>query len=217
MSGTSRERSVLVSAVPHTLACCALLLACAGGPPRYETSLERPEAPRRPPGVSVERRFATPTSSDEDPRIVVVTPPLEVEEAKRAVDAFLSAVQRKDARALEPLLEPGATQQLTSGRELRSAREFWQRRLARLDYGALPEGPLFRAREIQVRREEDTSPPLAGESAGRGPAGPLTLTVPLLVTHAGGTRLFGPSLTFVFTEVEGRLLIARILEDFQLL
>lgn len=209
----------------HAAACVALAIAgvpigCSKTPPRFPTTTERGTVARRPPGVPIERPFAPSTSASHDVRTRVLTPPLDVREAQRLVASFFRAVRTEDFRALEPLLTADAAQQSSAGRELRGAREYWQRRLARLDYGALPEGTLFREQDIEIRREDDeaSGPPRGDGASGGVPGqGELVLGVPVLITHAGAARLFGPRLTFVFVEQEGHLLITRILEDFQLL
>src|SRR5690554_7189693 len=48
-------------------------------------------------------------------RTRVLAPPLDASQALELVEAFLRAVQREDATALDALLSPGAVQQLTSG------------------------------------------------------------------------------------------------------
>jgi hypothetical protein len=181
---------------------------------------EPPARERRPPGVPLERSFAPTSAASHDERTRVLTPPLDVGQARGLVEAFFEAVRSENLRALEDLLAADATQQSNAGRELRGAREYWERRLARLDYEALPEGALFREQDIEIRRAEDDAPadrPASDAEGASSGGAELALGVPLLITHAGTTRLFGPRLTFVFVERAGRLQIARILEDFQVL
>lgn len=200
---------------------CALgPLGCASSPPDYPTRLEPPGGPRRAPGVSIEPRFAAPTPASHDERKRVLAPPLDASQALELVEAFLRAVQREDATALDALLSPGAVQQLTSGRDFRSAREYWRRRLTRLNYDALPATSLFRPGDVQIRRADD-APSFVGSASDSGyrprAEGEIALTVRPSTTHAGNVRLFGPELTFVIVDDGERLVIARILEDFQLL
>lgn len=202
------------------LACLAGWVGCAAAPPDYGTRLEPATAPRRPPGVALERPFAPPTLASHDERTDVLLPPLDVSQARSLLNAFLVAVLAEDAETLEALLAPGAVQQLSSGRDFRSARDYWRRRLARLDYDALAVTSLYRPQDVQVRRTDDATSFLApADDERHRPRHPreLALTVRPLTTHAGNTRLFGPELTFVIVDDGDGLVIARILEDFQLL
>jgi len=103
---------------------------------------------------------------------------------------------------------------------LASARKYWRRRLTRLNYDALPATSLFRPGDVQIRRADD-APSFVGSASDNGyrprAEGEIALTVRPSTTHAGNVRLFGPELTFVIVDDGERLVIARILEDFQLL
>ncbi len=195
-------------------------LGCASSPPDYPTRLEPPGETRRAPGVSLEPRFATPTLRSHDERTQMLSPPLDSSHALELVETFLRAVQRGDATTLDALLSPGAVQQLMSGRDFRNAREYWRRRLTRLNYGALPLTPLFRPGDVQIRRASDR-PSFLGSASDGGyhprEEGEIALTVRPSATHADNVRLFGQELTFVIVEDGEQLVIARILEDFQLL
>lgn len=189
--------------------------ACTAGPPDYPTLVDPPAAPRRPPGVALERRFVPPDLETRDPRTVVLVPPLDPADARRLVDAFFSAVRAEDIPSLDLLFAQGAVQQHASGRELRNAREYWRRRFARLDYEGLTE-PVYRTEDVRIRRPEDGGEDPDGRL--RPPAtGELMLTLQPLTTHLQNLRVFGPELTFFVAEEDGRLVIARISEDFQLL
>lgn len=194
-----------------------MVVGCSAGPPDFPTSVRPPSSLRRPPGVALERRFVSPTPDTRDERTTVLVPPLDVTEARRLIDAFFAAVQAEDSRSLDRLFARGAVQQLSSGRELRSARDYWQRRFARLDYRSLTP-PLYRDDEVRVRRAEDAGEEFTPDEPGHPlRSGELSLTLQPLATHLQNVRVFGPELTFLVVEEEGRLVIARILEDFQLL
>lgn len=194
-----------------------MVAGCTAGPPDFPTSVQPPSAPRRPPGVALERPFVPPKSDTQDERTTVLVPPLDVMEARRLIDAFFAAVQTEDSRSLDRLFARGAVQQLPSGRELRSARDYWQRRFARLDYQALTP-PIYRGHEVRVQRAEDARQGLATDEPNHPlKSDELSLTLQPLTTHLQNVRVFGPELTFLVVEEEGRLVIARILEDFQLL
>lgn len=186
-----------------------LATACASTP-RFATLARPPAEPRRAPGVALDLRFAAPTATE--PRALVLTPPVDAREARRTVELFLDAVVREDVTAVTRLLAPGAVQQLGTNGETRSAADYWQRRLARLDYGAVRGEALYRPEHVRVVRAN-----------GEGAPGPklepreLAITLPLVTTHAGKVRLFGPELTFVVSETEGGPTLSRIIEDFQVL
>jgi hypothetical protein len=196
--------------------CAALLVvgttAC-GGAPRYPTSTKLLEVPRRAPGVSIDPQFAAPTATGEEPRTLVLTPPVDSRAARRTVEQFLEAVVNEDPTTLSRLLAPGALQQVGVGGEVRSAGDYWQKRLARFDYAALRGEPLFRPEEVRLVRA-DAEPGLHGL---RLEPRQVALSIPVITTHAGKMRLFGPSLTFVVTENGEQLTVTRIIEDFQLL
>lgn len=192
---------------------------CASGPPRYPTSLQPPTAPRRPPGVSLDRPFATPTVQTHDERLTVLVPPLDPVLGRQVVAAFFASVQAQDTQALgKTLAQHAVQQQMGGGKGYRDARDYWQRRFARLDYRALSNVSLYRPEDVDIRHTAK-SPlpfPVGEEEPWSSPGGALVLTVPLLTTHVGNTRLFGPFLSFTLVEENDQLVIARIAEEFQL-
>jgi hypothetical protein len=171
------------------------------------------DEPRRAPGISLDPQFAEPTTVEDEPRTLVLTPPVDSREAKQVLSRFLEAVVNEDITTLTRLLAPGALQQLGSGGEVRAAGDYWQKRLARLDYAPLRGEPLFRPEEVRLVRAES----LPGPGGLRLEPRQIALTMPVLTTHSGKVRLFGPELTFVISENGDRLTLARIIEDFQLL
>jgi hypothetical protein len=130
------------------------------------------------------------------------------------VSAFLDAVVNEDVGAVTKLFAPGAQQQLGDSGETRAAADYWQRRLARLDYGALRGEALFRPSEARLIRPEQAS---ATTAALRLAPRQVALQVPFVTTHVGPARVFGPELTFVLQEDGDALTLARIVEDFQFL
>ncbi len=142
----------------------------------------------------------------------MLTPPVDSREARRTVEQFLEAVVSEDVTTLTRLLAPGAVQQLGAGGEVRSAGDYWQKRLARLDYSTLRGEALFRPEAVRLLRAESPGP-----TGVRLEPRQVALTMPVVTTHAGKVRLFGPELTFVLSEDGERLTLARIIEDFQLL
>ncbi len=197
----------------------ASLSSCATHPARFETSSSKPEKPRRPPAVFVDRSFALPepdTRKSGD-ALVVLVPPVDSESAKQLVSDFFRALTSEDTGRLEALFAEGAMQQTPRGTESRAAQSYWERRLARLDYAVLSAQPLYRPSDVRVVRAGDLEhlpeserPPFSLESRE------LALSVPLVTTRAGKERVFGDELSFLIREESGELRIARIAEDFRL-
>ncbi len=116
---------------------------------------------------------------------------------------------------MELLLSDQAYVDTASGRQ--PARTFWQIRFSQLDYTELRGQLLFRDADLQTFRAED----LARLPANRRM--PLELgddevavRVPIRVSWAGRTRLFGDELLFRLQPNGARFEIAEISEDFRL-
>lgn len=200
-------------ALPCALALLLTELGCSSAT-HYPTSTRPPDEPRRPPGISLNPTFAAPSASDAGPGFRVAVLPVDSERAKRTVEAFFDAVVSEDGATLLRFFAPGAQQQLGPNGEVRGAADYWQRRLARLDYGPLREKALFRPSDMRLLRPEQAARlpvPLRLEPRQ------VAVIVPLLTTHVGSARVFGSELTFVLQENGEALTLARIIEDFQFL
>lgn len=148
-------------------------------------------------------------------QLLTLRAPAGAELARSVVREFLRAAVNETPSRLELLLAPDAFVDTGAGRQ--PARAFWQTRMAQLDYTELRGQLLFRDSEVQTFRAEDLL---------RVPAGrrlPLELRedevavrVPIRVSWAGRTRLFGDELLFRLQPAAARFEIAEISEDFRL-
>jgi hypothetical protein len=175
-------------------------------------------AERRAPGVIEVRSEELPDpvyrGNSQDQLLVLRAPP-GTRLARNTVREFLRAAVNEASEHLQALLAPGAFVDTGSGRQ--PARSFWQIRLAQLDYTELRGELLFRDSDLQIFRAEDLP---------RLPAGrriPLELSpdeiavrVPIRISWAGRTRLFGDELLFRLQPAGSGFEIAEISEDFHL-
>ncbi len=135
--------------------------------------------------------------------------------AREAVRDFLRATVNEALDRMDPLLAPQAFVETASGRQ--PARSFWQSRFTVLDYTELRGQLLFREADLETFRAED----LARLPAARRPsielsAEEIAVRVPIRVSWAGRTRLFGDELLFRLQPTGTRYEIAEITEDFRL-
>lgn len=201
------------------LSLCAVLLSCAARTPQFVTSAGGSDEPkRRPPGVAPPRAPASPEparSGNAQDELVLLRAPAAPELARQVVRSFLRAVVNETPERLEPLLAPQAFIDSSGGRQ--PARSFWRTRLSQLDYTELKGQLLFRDTDLETFRAED----LARLPAGRRiplelGADEVAVRVPIRVSWAGRTRLFGDELVFRLQPSGSRFEIAEISEDFRL-
>jgi hypothetical protein len=198
----------------------ALCLSCAGPRPSAVMGAgkaERP-APRRAPGVPEQRAEVLPeparVGNSRDQWLALRTPAASGL-ARGAVRDFLRAAVNETPEKMEPLLAPQAFVETGSGRQ--PVRAFWQSRFTVLDYTELRGQLLFREAELETFRAED----LARLPAKRRPAlelaaDEIAVKVPIRVSWAGRSRLFGDELVFRLRPAGAGYEIAQITEDFRL-
>ena len=215
-----RLASSRCSAVRFALAVAwgALGASCARTP-QFASSAQRPtNEQRRAPGVTESRSFTAPDpvrQGDSRNPLLLLRAPAAAELARDTVRDFLRAAVNEAPERLELLLARDAFVDTGAGRQ--PARAFWQTRMAQLDYTELRGQLLFRDSDVETFRAEDLN---------RLPAGrriPLELhtdevavRVPIRVSWAGRTRLFGDELLFRLQPAGARFEIAEISEDFRL-
>jgi hypothetical protein len=201
------------------LALCAVLLGCAARTPQFVTSSNvAGDAKRRPPGVAEPPASVSPEptrSGDAQDELVLLRAPTAPELARQVVRSFLRAAVNETPERLELLLAPQAFIDTSGGRQ--PARSFWRTRLSQLDYTELKGQLLFRDSDLETFRAED----LARLPAGRRiplelGTDEVAVRVPIRVSWAGRTRLFGDELVFRLQPAGSRFEIAEISEDFRL-
>jgi len=198
----------------------ALCLSCAAPRPSSATSAQNAQnpAPRRAPGVAEQRSEvlpeATRVGSSRD-QWLVLRAPAASGLAREAVRDFLRAAVNEALDRMDPLLAPQAFVDTGSGRQ--PARAFWQSRFTVLDYTELRGQLLFREADLEIFRAEDlTRLPAARRLAIELAADEIAVKVPIRVSWAGRSRLFGDELLFRLQPAGTRYEIAEITEDFRL-
>lgn len=201
------------------LALGALCLSCATPAPQFVAALHLDSDPkRRAPGIAEAPPEARPEpvrSGDTSDQLLALRAPAALEVARGVVRSFLRAAVNETPDRLESLLAPQAFIDTAAGRQ--PARSFWRARLSQLDYTELKGQLLFRDEELETFRPQD----LARLPAGRRI--PLELgndeiavRVPIRVSWASRTRLFGDELLFRLQPVGQGFEIGEIWEDFRL-
>jgi hypothetical protein len=203
-----------------SLAALALCLSCAEARPAPAESARGAGSAtsRRAPGVAEQRSPVLPetsnTGSTRDQWLVLRTP-LASGLAREAVRDFLRATVNEALERMDPLLTAQAIVDTGSGRQ--PARAFWQSRFTVLDYTELRGQLLFRETDLETFRAED----LARLPVGRRfpielAADEIAVRVPIRISWAGRTRLFGDKLLFRLQPAGTGYEIAEIDEEFRL-
>jgi len=203
----------------NVLALWVLVGGCAARTPQFATNNSpRSDAERRVPGVPESRAPILPEPTrraDSEGELVLLRAPTSTEQAREVVRSFLRAAVNEAPDRMELLLSPRAFIDTAGGRQ--PARTFWRSRLAAFDYTELRGELLFRESDLETFRSED----LARLPAGRRL--PLELSpdevavrVPIHVSWAGRTRLFGDEIVFKLEPSGGKFAIAEMSEDFRL-
>lgn len=181
---------------------------------------DEPVATARPraPGVRTTRSVVYPEpkrSGQSRDELLWLRSPAPSDLARNAVREFLRAAVDESSERMGPLLSAQAFVDSGGGRQ--PARAFWQARFSQLDYTELRGQLLFRDADVQMFRAEDLErlpanrrPPLELE------AEELAVRVPIRVSWAGRTRLFGDELLFRLKPTGTRYQITEIAEDFRL-
>ena len=175
---------------------------------------------RRAPGVAEEQNLVLPSPTrrgNSADQLLLLRAPAATELARRAVREFLRATVNEASERLTPLLSDQAIVDTGSGRQ--PARAFWQLRFSQLDYTELRGQLLYRDADLQTYRAED----LTRLSGDRRRSFPLELgdddvagRVPIRISWAGRTRLYGDELLFRLQPSGAGFEIAEISEDFRL-
>ncbi len=201
------------------LALCALVCSCAARTPTFATtSAAAPAEQRRAPGVPESRAVELPAlarRADSSDELVRLRSPTSTEVAREVVRSFLRAAVNETPERLELLLTPRSFIDTAAGRQ--PARSFWRSRLAAFDYTELRGQLLFRESDLETFRSDD----LARLPAGRRiplelGADEVAVRVPIRVSWAGRTRLFGDEIVFKLEPSAGKFAIAEMSEDFRL-
>jgi hypothetical protein len=131
------------------------------------------------------------------------------------VRSFLRAAVNETPERMDELLAPQAFIDTSGGRQ--PARSFWRSRLSQLDYTELKGQLLFRESDLETFRAEDLARlPAARRIPLELAEDEVAVRVPIRVSWAGRTRLFGDELVFRLQPAGARFEIAEISEDFRL-
>lgn len=178
----------------------------------------QPLAPPRAPGVRTTRSVVLPAprrSGQSQDELLWLRSPAPSELARSAVREFLRATVDESNERLGLLLSAQAFVDTGGGRQ--PARAFWQARFSQLDYTELRGQLLFRDADVQMFRAEDLERlPTNRRLALELEAEELAVRVPIQVSWAGRTRLFGDELLFRLKPAGNRYQITEIAEDFRL-
>lgn len=186
----------------------------------FETAPLGSAAPRRAPAVAVDPAPALPAPSASAPAsraLVVLAAPASEYPDQSVVEEFFGALAARDADRLEALFQPGAKARTSAQATEIDALDFWKSRLSRLDYSKLAGQSVYRRHAVEVYRAEDL------QALGNDRSVPvrvgndqLAVRVPLHSPQNDKTRLFGDEIVFLLDRTERGLLIAEMIEDFQL-
>jgi hypothetical protein len=149
--------------------------------------------------------------------IAALTPPLADRLARRAIDAFFSALTAKDIGRLAAAVTPDAVMTGLTHRGPASLLELCRSRMATLRYDLLASERLYRAADVETYAYEDLEQP---ELRQRGrpvemQPGDLYVRVPMAVVRAGSDRVFGDELGFVLRRTGPQFKVRAVLDDFQ--
>lgn len=200
----------------------ALVLAaagCATGRP-LETVTALDTTPRRAPGVAADPAPELPQpgpAAHPEQGIVVLRAPQDPEAAREVVRGFFRAVSQGSYGDLEPLIADEAWLSAGAMAGRQKARQYWQLRLSRLDYGSLAGSAVFREGELETYRAADLAalrPPRALGVVAQNDD--VVVRVPIAVPRSGKTRLFGDEIVFVLRPKGNRFAIVDMAEEFTL-
>jgi hypothetical protein len=214
-----RSKSSRCSARLALCFCCVGCASCSAKAPQFASRgafLESDE--RRAPGVTEARTEPLPDPAwrgNSRDQLLLLRAPASSELARDTVRDFLRAAVNEAPERMEPLLTREAFVDTGAGRQ--PARSFWLTRMAQLDYTELKGQLLFRDTDLQTFRAEDVARLPAGRRISLELAdNELAVRVPIRVSWAGRTRLFGDELLFRLQPAGARFEIAEIAEDFRL-
>ncbi len=206
---------------PAFLLLASLSIGCASGRAlQFETQSEPEEAPRRAPGVAIDRAPELPAAAQSavtGAGVAQLTTPPDTSLARKTARRFLELMLRGSFRELEPIIDEQAWFNTgpTGGRQ--RARHFMQTRMARVDYSKLSINSLYRQADVETYRAEDLPGLGKGRSVPRVVQGDDVLVRVFISTpRVGRTRVFGDEVSFVLRPSDGGFSVVEIVEDFQL-
>ncbi len=197
-------------------------LGCAGAetPLAFPTTTAPADELRRAPGVAVDPvpRLPPPADAADSSRgLVVLSTPGDVAQARQVVERFFRAVVTEAPEQLAELVSPSAWVVSTSQGWRERATQFWQGRLAQLDYAILAGQIVYRDAEVVTYRARDLPdlpanrrPPL------RARGDDVVIRVPILQPRTGRTRLFGDEIWFLLRSDASGYHIEEMAEDFRM-
>jgi hypothetical protein len=200
-------------------AAALLCVGCAAtSVPGPVTAARSPTSERRAPGVADVQTLTLPAperAGESREQLLVLRAPTSTESARRTVQEFLHATVNEASDRLEPLLTEQAVVDTGSGRQ--PARAFWQLRFSQLDYTELRGQLLYRDADLQIVRAEDVARlPATRRVPLELAQGEVAVRVPIRLSWAGHTRLYGDELLFRLEPSGARFEISEISEDFRL-
>jgi hypothetical protein len=202
-----------------SFALCLLCASCSAKAPQFASRAALPKSDeRRAPGVTEARTEQLPDPTrrgNSRDQLLLLRAPASSELARDIVRDFLHAAVNEAPERMEPLLTREAFVDTGAGRQ--PARSFWLTRMAQLDYTELKGQLLFRDTDLQTFRAEDVARlPTGRRISFELSDDEVAVRVPIRVSWAGRTRLFGDELLFRLQPAGARFEIAEIAEDFRL-
>lgn len=199
---------------------------CAGAPPPVDDA-----APprRRPDGVSLDPPPALPVVADlarASEGVVALRAPLGSDAALVLLHAYVRAIATEDVAAMVALHTSDATFVLSppgqAPRTYPGAAALWERRFARLDYGALAGAVVVREADATVRKippGTEASLPISPDAEGAPAAASgaeLVVRAPIATARAAGQALLGTELVLHLRRDGDRWRVAAVVEDYAL-
>lgn len=216
------------SAPARSLLALALAAVATAGCAAVPVVDEAP-ARRHPDGVSLDPPPALPAPADHaraSDGVVALRAPLGSDAALDLLHAYVRAIATEDVGAMSALHAADATFVLSPpGQPPRSfpgAAALWERRFARLDYGALAGAVVVREAEATVRKippGAELALPDTPDDEGARPStrgAELIVRAPVATARAGGQALLGTELVLYLRRDGDRWRVAAVVEDFSL-
>jgi hypothetical protein len=196
------------------------IAACASRPAVFEVSSELPTT-RRVPGLATDlpshRPHAT-RSGSATRATLALTQPADSSGAIRTMEAFFDALRTGQPEKVLVLLSPDGRHLGDRYGRQSSLHLVWSRRLAQLDYTALPRAGIYRRREIEIYRANDAPRLHARRSLKAFPASDEVLLRVRLLDRFD-TRmnpLLSDEMLFVMRPRDGTYQITQIRDDLRL-
>lgn len=203
----------------------ATLGACAAAPPAAAPDDDR----RRPDGVSLDPPPALPAPVDgalAADGVAALRTPIGTDAALTLLHAYARAIATEDVATMAALHTGDAAFVLVppgqSARTFPGAASLWERRFARMDYGALAGAIVVREADATVRRVPVGEPPQLpvspDDEGAPSPARDVEVVVhaPVATSRAGGQSLLGSELVLYLRRVGDAWRVAAVVEDYAL-